>query len=64
MLLNNYETHKSSSNLKSLEGSAWYTIDHIVPIMQTNSCIPFLYCLSQYINNSSSSEVKKKQNFS
>ncbi|KAJ8961047.1 hypothetical protein NQ314_005976 [Rhamnusium bicolor] len=58
MLLNNYETHKSSSNLKSLEAAAWHTMDHIVPLMQTNSCLPFLYSLSHYVNTTDKTEVK------
>nr|CAH7722047.1 unnamed protein product [Callosobruchus chinensis] len=58
MLLNNYETHKSSANLKTLEVAAWHTMDHVVPIIQTNSCIPFLYSLSCYTNTTSDSKVK------
>ncbi|VEN64180.1 unnamed protein product [Callosobruchus maculatus] len=58
MLLNNYETHKSSANLKTLEVAAWHTMDHVVPIIQTNSCIPFLYSLSLYAHTTSDSKVK------
>lgn len=57
MLLNNYETHKSSSNIKSLEAAAWHTMDHIVPIIQTNSCLPFLYSFSEYVKVSNSRKV-------
>ncbi|KAJ8917851.1 hypothetical protein NQ315_010764 [Exocentrus adspersus] len=58
MLLNNYDTHKSSSNLKTLEAAAWHTMDHVVPTMQTNSCIPFLHSLSLYISICDNREVK------
>lgn len=57
MLLNNYETHKSGSNLKSLEAAAWYTMDHVVPIIQTNSCLPFLYSCSEYVKTSNNKKV-------
>ncbi|KAJ8975452.1 hypothetical protein NQ317_000701 [Molorchus minor] len=58
MLLNNYEIHKSSSNLKSLEAAAWHTMDHLVPLVQTNSCLLFLYPLSQYVQTSKNSKLK------
>ncbi|XP_018578046.1 RNA polymerase II-associated protein 1 isoform X2 [Anoplophora glabripennis] len=58
MLLNNYETHKSSSNMKSLEAAAWHTMDHVIPTMQTNSCFPFLYSVSYYVNVSDQIKVK------
>lgn len=57
MLINNYETHKSSANLKTLEAAAWHTMDHVVPTMQTNSCIPFLYSVSYYVNVSDHLQV-------
>lgn len=57
MLLNNYETHKTSGNIKSLEAAAWHTMDHVVPIIQTNSCLPFLYSLSEYVKESSNKKV-------
>ncbi|KAL1494575.1 hypothetical protein ABEB36_010151 [Hypothenemus hampei] len=57
LLLNNYETHKTTANLKSLEAATWFSSDHIVPVMQTNSCIPFLYALSSCILYDSSLEV-------
>ncbi|KAJ8946888.1 hypothetical protein NQ318_008244 [Aromia moschata] len=58
MLLNNYETHKPSSNLKSLEAAAWHTMDHVVPVIQTNSCLPFLFGLSQYVHTSKNRKLK------
>ncbi|XP_056635856.1 RNA polymerase II-associated protein 1 [Diorhabda sublineata] len=58
MLLNNYETHKSSSNLKTLDVAAWHTMDHVVPLIQTNSCIPFLYSMSLYVNTTNNKKVK------
>ncbi|XP_066141254.1 RNA polymerase II-associated protein 1 [Euwallacea fornicatus] len=60
LLLNNYETHKTTANLKTLEAAAWFSIDHIVPVMQWNSCIPFLYTLSTCVLYDSSSKVKIK----
>ncbi|CAH1966199.1 unnamed protein product [Acanthoscelides obtectus] len=58
MLLNNYETHKSGPNLKTLEAAAWHTMDHVVPILQTNSCIPFLYPISRYVKVTCDRKVK------
>ncbi|KAG5861095.1 RNA polymerase II-associated protein 1, partial [Gonioctena quinquepunctata] len=58
MLLNNYETHKNSSNLKTLEVAAWHTMDHVVPMIQTNSCLPFLYSISNYVNVTNDQRVK------
>ncbi|KAH1017245.1 RNA polymerase II-associated protein 1 [Dendroctonus ponderosae] len=61
LLLNNYETHKTTANLKSLEAATWFSMDHIVPVMQTNSCIPFLYALSMCIlSDKSSAKLKTK----
>ncbi|XP_066248015.1 RNA polymerase II-associated protein 1 isoform X2 [Euwallacea similis] len=60
LLLNNYETHKTTVNLKTLEAAAWFSMDHIVPVMQWNSCIPFLYTLSTCVLYDSSSKVKIK----
>lgn len=58
MLLNNYETHKTGPNLKTLEGAAFHTMDHVVPTMQTNSCIPFLYSISYYAYITDDPKVK------
>ncbi|XP_060530096.1 RNA polymerase II-associated protein 1 [Cylas formicarius] len=58
MILNNYDTHQTSENLKSLQAAAWFTMDHIIPLLQGNSCIPFLYHLSRYIASTKSNELK------
>ncbi|XP_023028847.1 RNA polymerase II-associated protein 1 isoform X2 [Leptinotarsa decemlineata] len=58
MLLNNYETLKCSSNLKTLEAAAWHTMEHVVPIIQTNSCLPYLYAVSVYVNVTNDKQVK------
>ncbi|EFA10420.1 RNA polymerase II-associated protein 1 [Tribolium castaneum] len=58
MLLNNYETHKTSANFKSVEAAAWYTSEHVVPLLQTNSPIPFLSSLSFFIAASSNYKLK------
>ncbi|XP_028143374.1 RNA polymerase II-associated protein 1 isoform X2 [Diabrotica virgifera virgifera] len=50
MLLNNYDTHKPSNNLRTLEVASWHTMDHVVPLIQSNSCIPFLHAVSMYVN--------------
>lgn len=66
MLFNNYETHKSSINIKTLEAAAWHTMDHVLPIIQTNSCLPFLYSLTEYVkvsNNKKVSEYSTLVNF-
>ncbi|XP_030763871.1 RNA polymerase II-associated protein 1 isoform X2 [Sitophilus oryzae] len=60
LLLNNYETHKTTANLKTLEAAAWFTMDHIVPVLQSNSCIPLLYNMSLCILSDSSDELKVK----
>lgn len=57
MLLNNYETHKISSNIKTLEAAAWHTIDHVVPVIQTNSCLPLLYSFSEFVHISTDKKV-------
>lgn len=57
MLLNNYETHKLSTNIKTLEAAAWHTMDHIVPVIQTNSCLPFLYSISEFVKISTNKKV-------
>ncbi|KAF5272229.1 hypothetical protein FQA39_LY01311 [Lamprigera yunnana] len=48
-LLNNYEVHKVSANMKSIEAAVWKAPDHIVPIIQTTSCIPFITVLSKLV---------------
>ncbi|CAG9768549.1 unnamed protein product [Ceutorhynchus assimilis] len=60
ILLNNFQTHQTTANLKSLEAAAWFSMDHIIPVMQTNSCIPFLYALTSFIMSSDSSKLKTK----
>lgn len=57
MLLNNYETHKTSKNLKTVEAAAWHTMDHVVPIIQTNSCLPFLYSITEFVKVSKNKKV-------
>lgn len=58
MLLNNFETYKPSSNLKTIEGAAWDNAEHVVPVMQTKSCIPFLFNLSEYIKVTQNYDLK------
>ncbi|XP_076265671.1 RNA polymerase II-associated protein 1 isoform X1 [Rhynchophorus ferrugineus] len=58
LLLNNYETHKTTANLKSLEAAVWHTMDHIVPVLQLNSCMPFLYALTTSIMTYNSPQLK------
>ncbi|XP_044754149.1 RNA polymerase II-associated protein 1 [Coccinella septempunctata] len=58
MLLNNYEPHPFSANLKTLQTSAWYTPDHVIPIMQTSSCLPFIRSLSQFVSKCNSILLK------
>ncbi|KAL3269975.1 hypothetical protein HHI36_009030 [Cryptolaemus montrouzieri] len=58
MLLNNYEPQPFSANLKTLQCSAWYTADHVIPIMQTTSCLPFLNSLSEFLVNSGDYAIK------
>ncbi|XP_044261913.1 RNA polymerase II-associated protein 1 [Tribolium madens] len=58
MLLNNYEPHKTSANIKSVEAAAWHTFEHVVPLVQTNSPIPFLASLSFFIEASNDYKLK------
>ncbi|XP_028143373.1 RNA polymerase II-associated protein 1 isoform X1 [Diabrotica virgifera virgifera] len=58
MLLNNYDTHKPSNNLRTLEVASWHTMDHVVPLIQSNSCIPFLHAVSMYVNCTDNQKVK------
>ncbi|KAJ3642874.1 hypothetical protein Zmor_025623 [Zophobas morio] len=58
MLLNNYEPHKTSPNLKSLEAAAWYTSEHVVPLIQSNSPLPFLSALSNFVEACSDNDLK------
>nr|XP_022915958.1 RNA polymerase II-associated protein 1 [Onthophagus taurus] len=57
-ILTSHETHKPSKNLISVESSVWNASEHIVPVLQTNSCIPFLNCLSSFIKNTDDKELK------
>lgn len=57
MLLNDYELHKTSPNLKNLQAAAWDTFEHVVPLVQSNSPLPFLSALSNFIEASDSSDV-------
>ncbi|RZC33485.1 RNA polymerase II-associated protein 1 [Asbolus verrucosus] len=58
MLLNNYEPHKSSPNLKTVEAAAWFASEHVVPLVQTNSPIPFLSSLSNFVATSDDDKIK------
>ncbi|KAF5285459.1 hypothetical protein FQR65_LT02299, partial [Abscondita terminalis] len=48
-LLNNYDVHKTSANLRSVQSAAWKASDRIIPCMQTSSCMPFLTVLSNLV---------------
>lgn len=51
------EPHKPCKNLLTAEAAVWNTSEHIVQILQTNSCLPFLNSLSKFIHNTDSNEV-------
>lgn len=57
--LNNYELFKSSDNLKMSKSIAWNAVDHIVPVLQTKSCIPFVNKMAEFIAESTSTNVSK-----
>ncbi|KAK9876898.1 hypothetical protein WA026_015934 [Henosepilachna vigintioctopunctata] len=58
MLLNNYEVSSYSTNMKTLQTSAWYTADHIIPILQTSSAVPLVSSLSHFVSETDNYSVK------
>lgn len=52
--------YKSNPNLKCVEAAVWNASEHITPILQTYSCLPFLNTLSTIIEKTNNIEVKKK----
>ncbi|XP_045474307.1 RNA polymerase II-associated protein 1 isoform X2 [Harmonia axyridis] len=58
MLLNNYDPQPFSANLKTLQTSAWYASEHVIPILQTTSCFPFIRALSQFLSGCDSMFLK------
>ncbi|XP_018327334.1 RNA polymerase II-associated protein 1 [Agrilus planipennis] len=50
-LLSTKEPQRSSANLKTLEAAIFDATDHIVPVLQRRSCIPFLTSLSEFIDS-------------
>ncbi|CAG9862069.1 unnamed protein product [Phyllotreta striolata] len=60
LLYSRFESvHKSSSNLKGLEVACWSSLNHVVPLMQANSCLPFLHSVSSYVDSTDHLLVKK-----
>lgn len=56
-ILNDYKCSTSSANLLILESVAWDASEHVVPILHSKSCLPFLYDLSEFVLNSDNTEV-------
>lgn len=52
------EPHKPCKNLLTVEAAVWNAAERIVPILQTNSCLPFLNSLSYFIVTTQCEELK------
>lgn len=57
-ILSGFETNKSSPNLVCAEAATWNSAEHIVPILQTRSSLPFLHNLSKFVRNCNNSTLK------
>ncbi|GJQ84057.1 hypothetical protein Trydic_g10517 [Trypoxylus dichotomus] len=57
-ILCKHEPHKPCKNLLTTEAAVWNTSEHIVPILHTNSCLPFLNCLSRFILTTRCNDLK------
>ncbi|XP_017772784.1 PREDICTED: RNA polymerase II-associated protein 1-like isoform X2 [Nicrophorus vespilloides] len=50
-LLNNNKTHKSRVNFKYTEAAIWNSLDHVIPVLKSISCIPFLRVFSDFVES-------------
>lgn len=58
-LLSEFQTYKSSSNLIRVEAATWNSAEHIIPILQSHSCLLFLCSLTEYVVSCDDISIKE-----